>query len=527
MMKLITNIKRLILVNVFVFSAYGLFAQPCFNILTYTSCSQIVSYTLSGSGDFNEGFCFATPGNEGIIEYTPLVSGVHSINIANLTGLEFVDFGWKLASDGCSETGWNCISDVLVDGNYGSMNWTAGETYYIIADVEGTTEVTFDFQLNCPTVYTEASDCGDAVSICEDANFAVEPNGDGLIDEIPPLGGISNPDDPSDAIDGVGNTGCLRAGETNSTWMVINVLTGGTLEFSFGAYDWLGGFFDWAMWPYSPTACADIQNDVLSPVRCNWNGAGISFTGIATAANIAAMETTYADVGIRSNFAPELIVANNTQFIICFSNWSSTQTDVPLYFSGTAGISCTPLGDFDMDLSGFQENGKNHLNWYVANEMNVDFYAVERRMDDGNWKVLVKQDPVNSSSALKQYSFVDETPIRGENYYRIKQYKNDGSVITSSIIALEQEVSSMNILSVFPNPVDNMLKVKYAVQEAGNYELKVVNLVGSTVYQEQITSNAGISINMIDVSQFRQGTYLIHIKNTVTCEEKSEIFVKN
>ena len=63
-----------------------------------------------------------------------------------------------------------------------------------------------------------ASDCNTAVNICQDANFAVDPNGFGNVDELL-IGSISNPAvNPASA-----NSGCLLAGELNSTWMIVNV----------------------------------------------------------------------------------------------------------------------------------------------------------------------------------------------------------------------------------------------------------------------------------------------------------------
>ena len=87
-----------------------------------------------------------------------------------------------------------------------------------------------------------ASDCPDAVNICTNSTFAIDPSGSGAIQEL--NGNVSNPStNPSS-----GNAGCLLSGELNSTWMVINIASTGLLEFSFGQAGG-NGFFDWIMWP--------------------------------------------------------------------------------------------------------------------------------------------------------------------------------------------------------------------------------------------------------------------------------------
>ncbi len=173
-----------------------------------------------------------------------------------------------------------------------------------------------------------ASDCVDAVNICTNASFSISPNGAGNVLELAG-NGFSNPTTNP----GSSNAGCLLAGELNSTWMIVNIASTGTLEFSFGTDNSIG-CLDWIMWPYNTSACADIINNNLAPVRCNWNGACEGFTGIAT---------PLPPGGANSNFEPELPVNAGEQYLICLSNYSSQTSTIPLDFFGTANVSCTAV----------------------------------------------------------------------------------------------------------------------------------------------------------------------------------------
>jgi gliding motility-associated-like protein len=173
-----------------------------------------------------------------------------------------------------------------------------------------------------------ASDCVDAVNICTNATFSINPSGAGSVLELAG-NGISNPTTNP----GSGNAGCLLAGELNSTWMVINIASTGNLEFSFGT-DNSTGCLDWIMWPYSASSCNDIINNNLAPIRCNWNGACEGFTGVAT---------PLPPGGAASNFEPALAVNAGEQYLICLSNYSSQTTNLPLDFFGTADVSCTSV----------------------------------------------------------------------------------------------------------------------------------------------------------------------------------------
>src|SRR5574343_172724 len=172
-----------------------------------------------------------------------------------------------------------------------------------------------------------ASDCSGGVNICTNSTFQIDPNGSGAVTEFT-SGSTSNPSTNPGSL----NSGCLLSGELNSTWMIVNIASSGTLEFSIGA-DGGTGCLDWIMWPYTgASTCTQIINNTLAPIRCNWHGACESFTGMATPLPTG---------GDASNFEPELNVTCGQKFLICLSNYSSQSTSLPLSFFGTATISCS------------------------------------------------------------------------------------------------------------------------------------------------------------------------------------------
>ncbi len=93
-----------------------------------------------------------------------------------------------------------------------------------------------------------------------------------------------------------------------------------------------GSCYDWIMWSYNASTCTGIQSNTLAPVACNWNGACGGFTGMAN---------TVPAGGSALDFEAGMNVTCGQQFIVCFSNYSSAVTSVPLSFFGTASVSCT------------------------------------------------------------------------------------------------------------------------------------------------------------------------------------------
>ncbi|WNM19081.1 fibronectin type III domain-containing protein [Flavobacterium capsici] len=121
---------------------------PCSNI-TPIACGTN-SVTISpGNGIYSPGSCgWSTPGREVIFSFTPTVSGNYTISQSN--AYTYIDYFYKIASGGCSGTGWTCIFDTSGAATSATFNLTAGIQYYFLLDPENTNGGTVNFSLNCP-----------------------------------------------------------------------------------------------------------------------------------------------------------------------------------------------------------------------------------------------------------------------------------------------------------------------------------------------------------------------------------------
>jgi len=190
-----------------------------------------------------------------------------------------------------------------------------------------------------------AGDCINAVDACTDLGFTISPSSYGNINEFPTSHRITN---PWPINPGSNNKGCLRDGEVNSTWIIINVYTSGTLEFSLGNppashLPNFGGCYDWILWRYDNTTCSKIVNNDLAPLRCNWNDTCNNYTGMADSLPHSRARAC--------TFEPSMQVECGQKYILCFSNHSSVQSVVPLRFFGTAQIQCNPIQTFSLVAS--------------------------------------------------------------------------------------------------------------------------------------------------------------------------------
>ncbi|MBA3681533.1 MAG: gliding motility-associated C-terminal domain-containing protein [Bacteroidetes bacterium] len=171
--------------------------------------------------------------------------------------------------------------------------------------------------------------CNNLVNLCTNSAFSFSANsGTGLTPGL----NISNPFTNPQAV----NAGCMFTNVANPQWLLLNITTSGNLGFSFGAFASAfpqAGNYDWIMWPYSPTACNDIFNNLLPPVACNFNCTGGGGTGMGTVPA----------GGSACNFQPSISVVQGQQYIILITNPSGVNTPVSFANTGSAGVSCNPI----------------------------------------------------------------------------------------------------------------------------------------------------------------------------------------
>ncbi len=99
-------------------------ADPCSSITPLT-CGTATTVTLSGAGAWASNPCWSSPGQEKIYSFTPTASGTATLVVTATNSGAWVDYNFKAASGGCSNSGWTCISDIFSPGSY-NFTVTAG-----------------------------------------------------------------------------------------------------------------------------------------------------------------------------------------------------------------------------------------------------------------------------------------------------------------------------------------------------------------------------------------------------------------
>ena len=99
----------------------------------------------------------------------------------------------------------------------------------------------------------------------------------------------------------------------------------------------------------------------------------------------------------------------------------------------------------------------NDLSWKTATEEAGDRFEIERSVDGKNFDKIGAIDAKGSAPSV--YGFIDQSPLSGTNYYRLKFMNSDGSIFYSNIASANLSENKESAISVYPNPMTDKLNI--------------------------------------------------------------------
>jgi len=208
--------------------------------------------------------------------------------------------------------------------------------------------------------------------------------------------------------------------------------------------------------------------------------------------------------------------------------WSFGSNYKPRQFNGTLYydvISVLPVEL--MSFSGESLGEANRLEWSTSSEINAESYIVQRSVDGTQYENIASLSAAGTTTERQDYSYIDETPRRGINYYRLKQIDVDGEKDYSEVIAVSKElIKEFAISSVYPNPTNGELTIELYTENESSLSIQITDIAGNPVLNEELTPRKGVSKIQVDVSNIAAGMYNISLKNDRKILQSTR-FIKN
>lgn len=251
--------------------------------------------------------------------------------------------------------------------------------------------------------------------------------------------------------------------------------------------------------------------DTMLAVAQRWNATNAGGTNFVSGLRWFAMNsgtfdpgtTDLTDEGI-ANSTEWFPTATGTEDGFNFAQFSASSfTGGGLAYSVGTNSVILPVELLDFDAHAISQNEVN-VTWSTASEINNDHFMVERSSDMSHWDDIRKVAGAGNSAITLYYEYLDQAPLMGRSFYRLRQVDYNGT--TSHSEAREVLINDVRVIDglfeVYPNPSFGSVFIR--VNSAGVQMLKVRNAIGQEVRSLQSSGN-----EIVEVSGLAPGVYFL------------------
>jgi hypothetical protein len=381
----------------------------------------------------------------------------------------------------------------LIQVTYASVGGNQGQISYYIQLGEGilynggptpATGLVFAAVGNCTPLAPPTSDCAGGTTLCSGVAFNGSPANTGIQADL-----------------NVANRGCLASEERQGNWYHFSPSASGTIAMTIAPTN-SADDYDFAIWgPLGATACPPTS----APYRCSYSGASGN-TGMRAAAGDFS-EGSGGDKWV----APMTVVVGEV-YTMYISNYSRSGLafDLTWQLTNGASLDCSVLPVELLSFDGQAAGEAVQLEWITASESGSSHYLVERSIDGYTFEAIGQVQAAGTSYSTLTYAFEDPQPVRGVNYYRLKQVDLDGTTDLSEVVAVTF-ARGVSAGKPYPNPTATRINLDITLRSDAQLTVQLLDATGRLVRSYQQGFSAGTQLFSAPVDGLETGAYSLLI----------------
>lgn len=170
-------------------------------------------------------------------------------------------------------------------------------------------------------------------------------------------------------------------------------------------------------------------------------------------------------------------------------------------------FACQALPVTLVKFQALKQNNSVLLQWFANSVVNGVHFMIERSNDQKNWMLLENILSKENRIDFTKYTYTDETPANGFNYYRLTTVDVNGSTSVSNICVVNFTTAWK--LKLYPNPVrGNAIELQ---SNTGMEKLAVLDINGKKIVEKNFKPNT--SNSSLNISSLPRGMYFIEVWN--------------
>lgn len=189
------------------------------------------------------------------------------------------------------------------------------------------------------------------------------------------------------------------------------------------------------------------------------------------------------------------------------ANYGSSTTDHYPIFTRYAYPVQGPMPVKLITFNAVKERSNVKLTWSTSEEVNAQEFAIERSADGRRFEKIGMVTAAGNSTATVNYSYLDNRPYSGNNFYRLRMIDRDGSFELSRMLRID--FSKAYTITVSPNPAKSQVTI--VITNATEPVFMQIIDIGGKVVKSQLITNQSNKVNVADLAK---GFYLVRMKGT-------------
>jgi predicted esterase len=242
---------------------------------------------------------------------------------------------------------------------------------------------------------------------------------------------------------------------------------------------------------------------------------------------------------INSSVPPPLTLAKDTIFDASGHDaWTKSYDPTTVYSSGlnayqwmlqfSRDIISQPL---PVSLTNYSatpapDDGSVTIAWSTAVEQNNRYFILQRSAGGQAFDSLGTIVPESPNSASpRSYSYIDRSPLRGSNFYRLTQVDQDGKPTFYGVLEVNIDPGGKKeAFGISPNPCTDHITVRCSNSAAGQLGIECIDTKGLVIHRWTAAKGPGEWSGDFAVGDLAPGQYFIRL--TLNNSREVQSFIK-
>ncbi len=162
----------------------------------------------------------------------------------------------------------------------------------------------------------------------------------------------------------------------------------------------------------------------------------------------------------------------------------------------------TKINRFEASVQDAQVN----LQWEVFGDLAGAYFAVERSPKGQEFQVIQEMATADGKT---QYQFVDQSPTKGENTYRIRMTDVNGHQSLSNSLKVVVVIDQFILKEIYPNPGSGQLYFSLELPELLPFSVHLYDIMGKAQYRETFMPDQHADTYRLNSQELPAGTYML------------------